>query len=239
MLRELSVEVAVAKATRSRQEGRIDDHSERQVSQELLDQWSRADVAKKIEVFNSASHGFKLKLHDNDPDGKFSGRVKFLLNLSEPVLVHHEQTSMFAKKRHWRVPGGLVKTAVINSKMNCDEVIGLLLQKMNIAKEKSKFALFELDHESRRMRQLQASEQPLVLIMLWANSRHMSISLQERQTVVNAWEQFALIELQNFVRALNTEEEASVKQIEGVYATRRKRLLQLITDTEKRFGSAT
>lgn len=204
----------------------------------LLSQWSQADIATKVDCFNDASHGYKLKI-DNKSREKFSGRARILLNLAQPVKIEaggSDDSSMHAHptQKFWRVPGGLTKTVQLTSLMNTDDVIEALMRKLRITNPRSKFALFELDHESRRIRQLQTFEQPLVLIMLWGNSKHNGISFQERPLVTNAWEQFALIELENFKRAMDIEEANTIKQIEAAYGIRKRRVAQLIEEASQR-----
>eukprot|EP00040_Diaphanoeca_grandis_P043757 m.269007 g.269007 ORF g.269007 m.269007 type:complete len:323 (+) comp81699_c0_seq1:358-1326(+) len=199
--------------------------SEQQSLQELL---QPRDIINKIEVFNKRTPAFKITLGGKRNE-EFSGCVRISLNLSQPVkTTDHGDPNNRVVKGFWRVPGGLTKTVRLTSAMSTEEVIDRLIAKMNILNTRTKFALFELDHESRRLRQLQPFEKPLVLILLWNNSKHKALSLQERPKVVNAWEEFALVELQNFVRALDKEEEAAIKQIEASYGNKIKRMNELL-----------
>eukprot|EP00041_Stephanoeca_diplocostata_P030906 m.946547 g.946547 ORF g.946547 m.946547 type:complete len:112 (+) comp23847_c0_seq22:1166-1501(+) len=70
-----------------------------------------------------------------------------------------------------RLAAGLCKHVHVNSTMTAGDVVALLLMRLKISSPKSKFALYELDLESTRSRQLQPTEEPLVLQLLWGSAR--------------------------------------------------------------------
>lgn len=66
---------------------------------------------------------------------------------------------------------GLCKLVQMDSSMTADDVIVVMLKKMRISSPKSKFALYELDRDSKRSRRLHKTEEPLVLQLLWGTAR--------------------------------------------------------------------
>ena len=125
------------------------------------------------------------------------------------------------------------------STMKTGDVIQILLGKLRALSPRSRFALFELDLTSMRSRLLEDFEEPLVLLLLMGGntsggSGGRMLSLEDRPHEINAWEGFASVELENFVRALDKEEARAVRTIELEYERRKGRLKAAIASLQKR-----
>eukprot|EP00041_Stephanoeca_diplocostata_P030908 m.946692 g.946692 ORF g.946692 m.946692 type:complete len:394 (+) comp23847_c0_seq36:421-1602(+) len=195
------------------------------------------NIEQRVSEYNKQAFGYKISCSEG---GVFSGRIPIYINLAKPVRVHagRERMEHACEDEHEsrkkgtpdvslvRLAAGLCKHVHVNSTMTAGDVVALLLMRLKISSPKSKFALYELDLESTRSRQLQPTEEPLVLQLLWGSARTNVLSLQNRpqDESAQAWETFALIELENFVCALDREEQRFVQQIERDYERRRQRL---------------
>lgn len=121
------------------------------------------------------------------------------------------------------------------STMTTGDVIQGLLGKLRAMSPRSRFALYELDLASTRSRKLEDFEEPLVLVLLMGGvSQGRVLSLEDRHIEGNAWGVFASVELENFVRALDTEETRAVRTIEIEYERRKVRLKAAISKLKAR-----
>eukprot|EP00037_Helgoeca_nana_P027998 m.325550 g.325550 ORF g.325550 m.325550 type:complete len:440 (+) comp27649_c3_seq5:5199-6518(+) len=224
-------------------------------TQGLLSSKSRKDVVALVDAFNlsCARGGYPLVLDDvDDPaassgagsgttdDGPctFSGRVSIQINLSKPIKVLGDAGSCninrVVEEVVW-IPRGLSKQLQLYSTMTTGDVIQGLLGKLRAMSPRSRFALYELDLASTRSRKLEDFEEPLVLVLLMGGvSQGRVLSLEDRPIEGNAWGVFASVELENFVRALDTEETRAVRTIEIEYERRKVRLKAAISKLKAR-----
>eukprot|EP00047_Mylnosiga_fluctuans_P017750 m.64139 g.64139 ORF g.64139 m.64139 type:complete len:215 (+) comp7236_c0_seq2:721-1365(+) len=121
------------------------------------------------------------------------------------------------------LPRNVSKGLFLTSKTTAQEVISILLRKFKIVTNPRKFALFERNQGDGTSRRLRRYEEPLVLQLFWGGGNStMSLYLQENQEDEDfPWEEFSLVELNNFLRFVDNEESQTLAQLETRYERKR------------------
>lgn len=164
------------------------------------------------------------------------GFVRVRMNLMRPInvlagtrppsiydILKEEEESCGRKTlTSFYLPKDTVKALHITSEYSAQELIEALLRKFKVADNPHKFALYEScfskGSQQVKLRKLQDSEKPLRLALRWSTEdQSKQFVLQENDTNDIRWEDFALPELQNFLKILDMEEEEYLNQVRLKY----------------------
>lgn len=191
---------------------------------------SRDQLVSRINSYNDQDPGLEMVLQE---DGSVRGFVRVRMNLMRPInvlagtrppsiynILKDEEDNGRKTLSSFYLPKDTMKALHITSEYSARELIIALLKKFKVADNPHKFALYEsyLDEDSKetKLRKLQDSEKPLWLALGWSNNSKQFV-LQENDNSDVDWEDFALPELQNFLKILDLEEEEYLSQLRLKY----------------------
>eukprot|EP00055_Hartaetosiga_balthica_P009228 m.36297 g.36297 ORF g.36297 m.36297 type:complete len:412 (-) comp6659_c0_seq1:391-1626(-) len=128
------------------------------------------------------------------------------------------------------IPKPVSKGLFVTSASSAQEVIGILLKKFQVTSNPRKFALFEKNLNTGTERRLRRFEEPLALQLLWGDeSDHFVLSLKEHNSEYEfPWEEFSLVELENFLTILNKEEQEAHDHVKSMYVAQQENLNELL-----------
>nr|XP_053653765.1 ras association domain-containing protein 5-like isoform X2 [Cherax quadricarinatus] len=188
-----------------------------------------------------------------EDDGSFRGCVRVHLNLSRPINIVagtrppsiydilQEDRTMEKTLTSFYMPRDAVKAIHITSNTTTREVIIALLRKFKVVDNPQKFALYERTYDTAqsvkaKLRRLGDNECPLVLALNWSAGglTNKRLVLQENDTADIQWEAFSLPELSNFLRILDREEEEYRCQIQDKYALLRRRIGNILFQSQQK-----
>lgn len=195
------------------------------------------ELLSRITSYNHQDPGLEMILQE---DGSVRGFVRVRMNLMRPInvlagtrppsiynILKEEEDSGRKTLTSFYLPKDTIKALHITSEYTARELIVALLKKFKVADNPHKFALYEscIDEESKevKLRKLQDTEKPLWLALDWS-SRAKQFVLQENDNSDVEWEDFALPELQNFLKILDLEEEEYLSQLRLKYQTMREKI---------------
>lgn len=198
---------------------------------------SKDELLSRITSYNHQDPGLEMILQE---DGSVRGFVRVRMNLMRPInvlagtrppsiynILKEEEDSGRKTLTSFYLPKDTIKALHITSEYTARELIVALLKKFKVADNPHKFALYEscIDEESKevKLRKLQDTEKPLWLALDWS-SRAKQFVLQENDNSDVEWEDFALPELQNFLKILDLEEEEYLSQLRLKYQTMREKI---------------
>ncbi|XP_028303044.1 ras association domain-containing protein 1 isoform X2 [Gouania willdenowi] len=202
---------------------------------------SAGEIQQRVKDYNAQINS-NLYMVDNK-DGTYTGYIKVHFQLTRPITLPPPQSSgstldddrqgkQMRRRTSFYLPQDAAKHLHISSKTRVREVIEALLNKFTVVDNPAKFALFERTerHGQVFMRKLFDDECPLYLRMCAGPSETvLSLVLKENETGDVNWDAFSFPELCNFLRILQREEEAHVRQIVRRYALARERIKTQIT----------
>ncbi|XP_064473799.1 ras association domain-containing protein 1-like [Ornithodoros turicata] len=179
----------------------------------------------------------------NQEDGSVQGFVRVRMNLMRPInvlagtrppsiydiLKEEEDNSSRKTLTSFYLPKDTVKALHITSEYSAQELIVALLRKFKVADNPHKFALYESYYtagtQQLKLRKLHETERPLQLALRWSSQdQTKQFVLQENDSSDIRWEDFALPELQNFLKILNLEEEEYLNQVRLKYRIMHKKI---------------
>lgn len=183
----------------------------------------------RIQSYNLQEPGLDMVLQE---DGSVRGFVRVRMNLMRPINVVagtrppsiynilKDEDSDRKTLTSFYLPRDTIKALHITSEYSVRELIVALLKKFKVADNPRKFALYESQVDEStgevKLRKLQDTDKPLWLALDW-NSRTRQFVLQENDNSDIEWEDFAVPELQNFLKILDLEEEEYLTQLKLKY----------------------
>ncbi|XP_074259913.1 ras association domain-containing protein 1 isoform X1 [Saimiri boliviensis] len=204
---------------------------------------SQAEIEKKIKEYNGQINS-NLFMSLNK-DGSYTGFIKVQLKLVRPVSVPSSKkppslqdarqgpgrSASVRRRTSFYLPKDTVKHLHVLSRTRAREVIEALLRKFLVVDDPRKFALFERAerHGQVYLRKLSDDEQPLRLRLLAGPSdKALSFVLKENDSGEVNWDAFSMPELHNFLRILQREEEAHLRQILQKYSYCRQKIQEAL-----------
>ncbi|CAN9511777.1 unnamed protein product [Ophioblennius macclurei] len=198
---------------------------------------SAEKIQQRVKEYNAQINS-NLYMVDNK-DGTYTGFIKVHFQLVRPISLPpppqslnpadddgdgDQQGRRMKRRTSFYLPKDAAKHLHISSETRVREVIEALLNKFTVVDNPAKFALFERTEKQSQvyMRKLSDDERPLYLRLCAGPSETaLSLVLKENQTGEVNWDAFSFPELCNFLRILQREEEAHVRQIVKRYALAR------------------
>ncbi|XP_015903645.2 ras association domain-containing protein 1 [Parasteatoda tepidariorum] len=189
------------------------------------------ELRHRIERYNALHHSSEMVLQE---DGEtLHGFIRVHMNLTRPInviagtrppsiydILKEEDDCGRKTLTSFYLPRDTVKALHITSEYSAREVINALLKKFKVADNPHKFALYERTYSNgfnkAKLRRIQDHEIPL-LLALYACDEDKHFVLQENETEDIIWEQFAIPELNNFLKILDLEEEEYINQVKLKY----------------------
>ncbi|XP_039908030.1 ras association domain-containing protein 1 [Simochromis diagramma] len=200
---------------------------------------SVSEIQQKVKEYN-AQISNNLYMVDNK-DGSYTGFIKVHFQLVRPISLPPPRQSLslmqeddyqgrrMKRRTSFYLPKDAAKHLHISSETRVREVIEALLNKFTVVDNPAKFALFERTERQGQvyMRKLSDDERPLYLRLCAGPSETvLSLVLKENETGDVNWHAFSFPELCNFLRILQREEEAHVREIVKRYALARDMMKQ-------------
>lgn len=199
------------------------------ISPLFLEDLPRDELMSRIQSYNLQEPGLDMVLQE---DGSVRGFVRVRMNLMRPINVVagtrppsiynilKDEDSDRKTLTSFYLPRDTIKALHITSEYSVRELIVALLKKFKVADNPRKFALYESQVDEStgevKLRKLQDTDKPLWLALDW-NSRTRQFVLQENDNSDIEWEDFAVPELQNFLKILDLEEEEYLTQLKLKY----------------------
>ncbi|KAH9381334.1 hypothetical protein HPB48_011762 [Haemaphysalis longicornis] len=216
------------------------------VSPLFLEDLPKDELLSRIESYNHQEPGLDMVLQE---DGSVRGFVRVRMNLMRPINVVagtrppsiynilKDEDSDRKTLTSFYLPRDTIKALHITSEYTVRELIVALLKKFKVADNPRKFALYEscVDDNTGEvnLRKLPDTDKPLWLALDW-NSRTRQFVLQENDNSDIEWEDFALPELQNFLKILDLEEEEYLTQLKLKYDLVRSKIQEAMDSFTKR-----
>ncbi|GIY33688.1 ras association domain-containing protein 1 [Caerostris darwini] len=185
----------------------------------------------RIDRYNALHQSSEMVLQ---ADGEtLHGFIRVHMNLTRPInviagtrppsiydVLKEEDDEGRKTLTSFYLPRDTVKALHITSEYSAREVINALLKKFKVADNSHKFALYERTYQKgsnqAKLRRIQDQEIPLMLALLDCDEDKHFV-LQENETEDIVWEQFAIPELNNFLKILDLEEEVYMNQVKLKY----------------------
>ncbi|GFR19562.1 ras association domain-containing protein 1 [Trichonephila clavata] len=191
----------------------------------------RDELRFRIDRYNALHQSSEMVLQ---ADGEtLHGFIRVHMNLTRPInviagtrppsiydILKEEDDGGRKTLTSFYLPRDTVKALHITSEFSAREVINALLKKFKVADNSHKFALYERTYpkgsNQAKLRRIQDQEIPLMLALLDCDEDKHFV-LQENETEDIIWEQFAIPELNNFLKILDLEEEEYLNQVKLKY----------------------
>lgn len=209
---------------------------------QFLEYFGEEELKQRLQKYNDSSQGLSVTLED---DGQtFRGFIRVHLNLTRPInvvagtrppsiydILKEEEDNGRKTLTSFYLPRDTVKALHITSDNTTREVIAALLRKFKVIDNPHKFALYERykDNETNQTshRRIQDHEKPLILALIWCDLDKQFV-LQENETEDIMWDEFAMPELQNFIKILEREEEEYINQVKRKFFLMREKMNQAL-----------
>ncbi|KAM7422648.1 hypothetical protein PAMA_010612 [Pampus argenteus] len=198
---------------------------------------SVGEIQQKAKEYN-AQINTNLSMVVNK-DKSYTGFIKVHFQLVRPIslpppqsLEDDQQGTQIKRRTSFYLPKDTAKHLHISSQTRVREVIEALLKKFTLVDNPAKFALFERIEKQNQvfMRKLSDDECPLYLrLCAGPSEKVLSLVLKENETGDVNWDAFSFPELHNFLRILQREEEAHVRQIVKRYTLARDMMKQAMS----------
>lgn len=179
-------------------------------------------LRRRIDEYNALQHSSDMVLEEG---GRLRGLIRVHMNLSRPInvvagsrppsiydVLKEEEEGGCKTLTSFYLPNDTVKALHVTSEFSARQVINALLNKFKVADNPHKFALYQRT-EQGKLRRIQDYEMPLMLALV----QNTHFVLQENETEDIVWEEFALAELNNFLKILEREEEEYLSQVKLKY----------------------
>ncbi|XP_041349945.1 uncharacterized protein LOC121369139 [Gigantopelta aegis] len=224
-----------------------DEHLPKAKGQATL---NREDMKKTIDEYNKHFPGSSFELEEKGET--FHGFLKVTLNLVRPITMslgarppsiyelltkEHivEQNTMQVA---FYMPRDTVKSIHVSSTTTTKEVITSLLKKFHILDHPRKFAMYEQEFNKTkltRLRRVTDKECPLVVVLGWkpTETSRFRLVLQENETGEIVWDGFSCVELSNFLKVLDREEEECTAQLQYKYKVMKRIISQRLKEIRK------